>query len=113
MIYYIIFYNQLKNVFGTKRCKNTITLYDVSNNNKTNDDILLLNQYFKRKAIGWNPDYGTSCRGPLPPNSMLRDVNLLSRHEFETLGFDMAWYGHTWEFTNLFWFQVKKCKFYV
>lgn len=49
---------------------------------------------------GWKPEYGTVCRGPLPPNSKLTQVNSLSRDAFEELGFDMRFYGRTWEFGN-------------
>lgn len=55
---------------------------------------------------GWKPEFGSTCRGPLPPNSPLRNINLMSRHAFATQGFDTTrWYGTTWEFSNQFWWQ--------
>jgi hypothetical protein len=60
---------------------------------------------------GWKPDYGTSCVGPLPQNSLLREINDMSRKSFQEQGHDMRWYGRTWEFANLFWWQMKMCKY--
>ncbi len=54
---------------------------------------------------GWRPELGSSCRGPLPRNSRLKQVNDLSRQAFIKYGLDRNWYGKTWEFHNQFWFQ--------
>ena len=52
-------------------------------------------------------EFGNSCRGPLPNNSILKDINIMSRNRFIDLGLNIKWYGRTWEFTNMFWWQVK------
>lgn len=54
---------------------------------------------------GWRPELGSACRGPLPPSSMLKQVNHLARKAFVKYGLDMNFYGKTWEFANQFWFQ--------
>jgi hypothetical protein len=59
---------------------------------------------------GWRPEYGTQCRGPLPPTSKLTVVNGMARRAFQDSGFDMNFYGRIWEFANLFWWQVKDWK---
>jgi hypothetical protein len=59
----------------------------------------------------WTPEYGTNCVGPLPRHSVLRGVNDLSRRSFEQLHFDDRWYGRTWEFVNLFWWQMARCTY--
>jgi len=56
---------------------------------------------------GWKPEYGSACRGPLPPNSKLTYVNSLSAQTFAELGLDMRWYGRIWEFANQFWWGLK------
>jgi hypothetical protein len=64
---------------------------------------------------GWKPEYGRSCVGPLPRNSRLREINLMSRTNFFRLAghnYMTRWYGRTWEFVNLFWFQMKMCKYF-
>ena len=64
-------------------------------------------QFIENKGYpGWIPDYGTQCRGPLPPTSKLKEVNDMSRQSFEDNGLDMKFYGRTWEFANSFWWQV-------
>ncbi|GAX12594.1 hypothetical protein FisN_13Lh053 [Fistulifera solaris] len=56
---------------------------------------------------GWMEDYGTKCRGPLPPQSALKKVNELAREGYQNAGLDPNFYGRTWEFANQFWFAVK------
>jgi hypothetical protein len=56
---------------------------------------------------GWKPEYGTKCRGPLPPTSRFTQVNDLGRQAFEDLGLDMRFYGRIWEFANQWWWQVQ------
>jgi hypothetical protein len=56
---------------------------------------------------GWKPEYGTKCVGPLPPTSNLTKVNNIAKAAYEKNGLDMRWYGRTWEFINMFWFQTK------
>lgn len=56
---------------------------------------------------GWLKDYGTQCRGPLPPQSTLKKVNDLARQGYTDAGLDLKFYGRTWEFANQFWFVVK------
>lgn len=56
----------------------------------------------------WRPEYGSSCVGPLPPTNPQKRVNGFARTAFEELGLDTNFYGKTWEFTNLFWFQTRK-----
>ena len=60
---------------------------------------------------GWHTEFGSSCRGPLPPNSPLKDVAMNIRQVWMDQGFDMRWYGRTWEFANMFWFQTQMCTF--
>lgn len=55
---------------------------------------------------GWRPELGSTCRGPLPPNSPLKDVAKVIRQTWIDQGLDMRWYGSTWEFANMFWFQT-------
>jgi hypothetical protein len=55
----------------------------------------------------WEPEYGTKCRGFLPPNSNLTQFNALGRSMYKTYGQDMNWYGQTWEFINLVWYSMK------
>jgi hypothetical protein len=58
---------------------------------------------------GWRPELGSSCRGPLPPNGKLRQVNELERQAFHRHeSFNPKFYGKTWEFTNQFWWQTAK-----
>ncbi len=47
----------------------------------------------------------TACQGPLPPNSILRTINQWGRRAWEQNGLNMRYYGHTWEFSNQFWWQ--------
>jgi hypothetical protein len=56
----------------------------------------------------WRPEYGSNCVGPLPPTNPQKRVNGFARTAFEELGFDTNFYGKTWEFTNLFWFQTRR-----
>ncbi|GAX27840.1 hypothetical protein FisN_13Hh053 [Fistulifera solaris] len=56
---------------------------------------------------GWMEDYGTKCRGPLPPQSALKKVNELAREGYQNAGLDPNFYGRIWEFANQFWFAVK------
>lgn len=42
---------------------------------------------------GWKPEYGTQCRGPLPPTSNLTKVNNIARVAYEKNGLDMRWYA--------------------
>jgi hypothetical protein len=58
----------------------------------------------------WKPEYGSKCRGPLPPSSKLTSVNGISRTSFEDNGLDMRFYGRTWEFGNQFWWHVQRWK---
>ena len=46
-----------------------------------------------------------SCRGPVPRSSLFQKFLETERTEFRQMGFDMRWYGKTWEFTNLIWWQ--------
>jgi len=46
-----------------------------------------------------------SCRGPVPRSSLFHKFLGTERTEFRQMGFDMRWYGKTWEFTNLIWWQ--------
>jgi hypothetical protein len=64
-------------------------------------------QFLQAKGYpGWRPELGSTCRGPLPPNSTLKHINQMSRDSFANLGFDMdRWYGTTWEFSNQFWWE--------
>lgn len=48
-----------------------------------------------------------SCRGPVPNGSPFRKFIEEERSAFQESGFDMRWYGQTWDFTNLFWWQHK------
>lgn len=59
---------------------------------------------------GWQPSLGSSCRGPLPRNSILTSINHQERHHFEQHQFDMRWYGKTWEFVNQFWWGLAMWK---
>jgi len=45
------------------------------------------------------------CTGPVPSSSLFRKFLELERIEFMKNGLDMRWYGMSWEFTNLFWWQ--------
>jgi hypothetical protein len=55
---------------------------------------------------GWRPEFGSTCRGPLHPNSTLKHINQMSREAFVKLQFDTdRWYGKTWEFSNQFWWE--------
>ncbi len=54
---------------------------------------------------GWHPTMGSTCRGPLPHNNILTRINNHERRNFVNMGFDMRWYGQTWEFTNQFWWE--------
>ena len=58
---------------------------------------------------GWKPDYGTTCQGPVAPNAKLSEVNRVARQAFKDQGFDMRWYGKTWEFANQFWWKQNGC----
>lgn len=69
----------------------------------TSEEAFLQNQGYP----GWIPQYGSKCRGPLPPTSNLTAINRLSREAFEEFGLDMKLYGRTWEFANQFWFNVR------
>ena len=55
---------------------------------------------------GWEPEYGSKCRGFLPPNSNLTKFNDLGRTLYRRYGQDMNWYGQTWEFINLVWYGM-------
>ena len=44
-------------------------------------------------------------RGPVPRSSLYHKFLGTERTQFREDGFDMRWYGKTWEFTNLFWWQ--------
>ena len=58
---------------------------------------------------GWRPELGSNCRGPLPPNSPLKGVVEDIRQIWQDQGLDMRWYGRTFEFSNLFWWQTQQC----
>jgi len=45
------------------------------------------------------------CKGPIPRGSNFKRINDDSRYAAIQAGFDMRFYGRTWEFTNLFWWQ--------
>ena len=62
---------------------------------------------------GWRPELGSSCRGPIPPNSPLKGVVEDIRQIWKDQGLDMRWYGQTFEFSNLFWWQTQQCKLLV
>ena len=75
-----------------------------------------LPQHFPSKTGGWfrrmgRPDtvkrmVGTTCMGPLPSNSPLRQVNMWERQAFQHYGLDMeTFYAKTWEFSNQFWWE--------
>ena len=51
-----------------------------------------------------------NCRGPLPNGSPFRKFIDEERSAFQNNGFDMRWYGQTWDFTNLFWWQHRAWK---
>ena len=55
----------------------------------------------------WNfEEHGPlQCTGPVPGSSLFRKFLELERSEFMKNGLDMRWYGMSWEFTNLFWWQ--------
>lgn len=74
----------------------------VQKSRKSEEDFLANDGY-----PGWIPDYGSKCRGPLPPTNKLKKVNDLSRQSFEENGLDMNFYGRTWEFGNSFWWSTK------
>ncbi len=58
---------------------------------------------------GWRPELGSSCRGPLPHNSPLRQVNDLERRAFlRHVNFQPQFYGKTFDFSNQFWWQTAK-----
>ena len=46
-----------------------------------------------------------NCVGPVPNSSLFRKALELERSQFMKNGLDMRWYGMSWEFTNLFWWQ--------
>lgn len=52
----------------------------------------------------------SKCRGPLPPNSILKGINQWAQHSFERNGLDMQFYGKTWEFSNQFWWQERMAR---
>jgi len=56
---------------------------------------------------GWIPEYGTKCRGPVPPSSKLTDVDDLVRQRFKDLGHDPGFYLYVWNFVNMMWFTAK------
>jgi len=56
---------------------------------------------------GWKPEYGSTCRGFLPPTSELSQFAKLARVQYENNGLDMLYYGRVWEFINLVWFGMK------
>jgi len=56
---------------------------------------------------GWRPELGSSCVGPLPPNSQLKGVQEMIRQTWIDQNYDIRWYGRIWEFSNMFWWQVK------
>ena len=63
--------------------------------------------FFARNGYaGWEPEYGSKCRGFLPPNSNLTRFNDFGRSMYRTYGKDMNWYGQTWEFINLVWYGM-------
>ena len=52
---------------------------------------------------GWIPDYGNTCRGPIPDTSPQTELAVLGRSQFDA----SKWYGQTWEFANVFWWQMR------
>ena len=51
-------------------------------------------------------EYGKlNCKGPIPRGSAFKRMNDMERYAAIESGFDMRWYGRTWEFSNLFWWQ--------
>ncbi len=51
-------------------------------------------------------DHGPlNCVGPVPRSSLFRKMIQVERSQFMKNGLDMRWYGMSWEFTNLFWWQ--------
>lgn len=51
------------------------------------------NDFIRRGGYdGWIPEYGTKCRGPLPPTSKLAEINELVRKRFKELGHDKRFY---------------------
>jgi len=58
---------------------------------------------------GWNMEqHGpVNCAGPIPKTSLYRKFLEAERIQYMEHGFDMRWYGMSWEFTNLFWWQHK------
>jgi hypothetical protein len=77
--------------------------FDWSLKTVMNEDKFIANKGYE----GWMEDYGTKCRGPLPPQSTLKKVNELAREGYQNAGLDPNFYGRTWEFANQFWFAVK------
>lgn len=56
-------------------------------------------------AAKWrHPEYGTTCRGPLPPNAVGAEINQISRDAFAAEGFEN--HLRSWEFANLYWWGV-------
>jgi hypothetical protein len=55
----------------------------------------------------WNiEEHGPlDCIGPIPQSSLYRKFIELQRRQYMENGFDMKWYGESWEFVNLFWWQ--------
>jgi hypothetical protein len=55
----------------------------------------------------WNVEVNgkLNCKGPIPRGSALKQMIDHSRYAAIEEGFDMRWYGRTWEFSNLFWWQ--------
>jgi len=49
----------------------------------------------------WQPEYGTECRGPVPPTSRLTAVNQLARDFMVN-----QTHLRTWEMSNQFWFTT-------
>jgi hypothetical protein len=60
----------------------------------------------KGASPAWSPEYGHTCRGPVPPNSIMTNVSRISRKAFEDFGLDMRFYVRNWEFSNHFWWMT-------
>jgi hypothetical protein len=76
-------------------------------NIKTEEDFIAQGGYPAEGNIpAWSPEYGHSCRGPVPTNGIMRNASRVARKAFEELGLDMRFYIRNWEFTNQFWWSV-------
>jgi hypothetical protein len=64
--------------------------------------------FLEQPYPNWHAELGSSCRGPLPRNSRLKQVNDWERVAFQQYhGFDMKFYAKIWEFSNQFWWQER------